>query len=709
MSTTGGMARWRRPTVPLAALLDRPDVVLQVVPLGCVYVGLLQLTSSRGTRGIGGAVGFGLVVAFFVGCCVLLLRRPQWAGPRHAVLVMGVAPFATLAYGLCLVEPPRAFMWVWLVPQIIMLAAYLCRMAGLLVVAAITYVAGIAFITSSGVDLRREPWLALVLAVAWALPGVLTRRVIGTLRHAAQEVFEQTSRDPLTHVLNREGLDAGFRRLVARAADDDGAGDGSELAVMLVDLDGFKHISERFGAEAADAVLVRAAEALDRAHRRDHLVARLRADTFVVVATQPTEQLAPALLAGVRRSNERYGMTASIGAVDAIPLDAVPPDRLGSLLLLAEGQLATARDEGGDRAHTVTFDVRATLPGPVDIVPEPPDLPPELVEDAEEEGPDLTLFGTGLAVLAVLAVLVPQAQTVPAGRHLLMVSGAAALAAGGVLVAAGWLRHVVWQVLGIAVAFAVLALATGSAASPLGRAVGLVLVPYPAYLAALTLSMTTATVLLSLLPVAVLYALGRTATTFERPAAAFCGLLGFVLVSCALALWVRRLQARTTAHRLMLSRVDPGTGLLSREGLLEVYCRLPEGTPVGVVYLDVDDMAGINRAVGLHGGDTVLRRVGVALRECVGPEGIAARVGSDEFVLLLPGQATSAAVLRRLVERLGAEEVPVRMSVGQAFGTVEREPSLWRLMSRANEALLLNRARDRRPTARPARHPNPSH
>jgi diguanylate cyclase (GGDEF)-like protein/PAS domain S-box-containing protein len=103
------------------------------------------------------------------------------------------------------------------------------------------------------------------------------------------------------------------------------------------------------------------------------------------------------------------------------------------------------------------------------------------------------------------------------------------------------------------------------------------------------------------------------------------------------------------------------------------------GTDGGVLVLDVDGLNAINAALGRGGGDDVLRRFAAALESRVRRSDFTARVGEDEFAVLVPhGDAASLMTLARdLVERLeraeaGAAErlgAPVTASIGAAvFG-----------------------------------------
>ncbi|KAB7767283.1 sensor domain-containing diguanylate cyclase [Xanthomonas maliensis] len=91
-------------------------------------------------------------------------------------------------------------------------------------------------------------------------------------------MHEQATRDALTGLPNRHAWSDALQQAVARAQTQDHA-----VAVMFLDLDGFKRINDVYGHRAGDAVLVAFGRCLQQASGARYLVARLAGDEFVVL------------------------------------------------------------------------------------------------------------------------------------------------------------------------------------------------------------------------------------------------------------------------------------------------------------------------------------------------------------------------------------------------------------------------------------------
>ncbi|MFN3277623.1 MAG: GGDEF domain-containing protein [Paracoccus hibiscisoli] len=140
-------------------------------------------------------------------------------------------------------------------------------------------------------------------------------------------------------------------------------------------------------------------------------------------------------------------------------------------------------------------------------------------------------------------------------------------------------------------------------------------------------------------------------------------------------------QSREVA--LLQAQTDTLTGLHNRRGLeiaLSLSLRsvdLPDDAPqpFALVHLDLDHFKQVNDQLGHQAGDDLLRSVGGVLRSHVRKADTAARIGGDEFVLILRGM-TSRPALQTLSERIiaaiNALSPPelVGLSVSASMGVV---------------------------------------
>jgi diguanylate cyclase (GGDEF)-like protein/PAS domain S-box-containing protein len=150
-----------------------------------------------------------------------------------------------------------------------------------------------------------------------------------------------------------------------------------------------------------------------------------------------------------------------------------------------------------------------------------------------------------------------------------------------------------------------------------------------------------------------------------------------------------------TEHRQSRERLswsashDALTGLHNRsafETRLEAWLRAPGAVdappvPASLVYFDLDRFKQINDSAGHAAGDQVLRQVGAILRAQLRADDVMARMGGDEFVLLLPGCVAAVALLlaerlRCAVSELGIDHAGGRLTIGASVGVVEIDPAV---------------------------------
>lgn len=112
--------------------------------------------------------------------------------------------------------------------------------------------------------------------------------------------------------------------------------------------------------------------------------------------------------------------------------------------------------------------------------------------------------------------------------------------------------------------------------------------------------------------------------------------------------------------------IDPLTGLGNRRALEAAWSRR-RGAPVGVVMLDMDGLKALNDREGHAAGDHAIRALASAIERAVRPGDTIARVGGDEFVILVDVSTTNQ--LRAVADRisLSAHRAGVEASIGFAL------------------------------------------
>jgi diguanylate cyclase (GGDEF)-like protein len=147
---------------------------------------------------------------------------------------------------------------------------------------------------------------------------------------------------------------------------------------------------------------------------------------------------------------------------------------------------------------------------------------------------------------------------------------------------------------------------------------------------------------------------------------------------------VERLERELAAAREQVvalqarADIDPLTDLLNRRAFERELARSlayvkRHGASAALLYLDLDDFKRINDRHGHSAGDAMLRAVTRVLGRYVRESDIVARIGGDEFALLLWGCDEASAVAKALtleaaVDRTTATHEGVSLTVGASVG-----------------------------------------
>jgi diguanylate cyclase (GGDEF)-like protein len=202
-------------------------------------------------------------------------------------------------------------------------------------------VMGIAVVTYGGLSGTAAPRDVFALQFSlmmMALGGLFVSSALAERRYSEMRLDMLANHDPLTGLPNRSYFQDFLGHALARAQRDK-----SQVSLLFIDLDRFKHINDSQGHEVGDQVLRVVANRLDEQLRADDFVARLGGDEFAVILTHPPASRAASRVAGkliktlavpFRLEHRRYAIGASIG------ISVFPDDGLDANTLLRQADLA---------------------------------------------------------------------------------------------------------------------------------------------------------------------------------------------------------------------------------------------------------------------------------------------------------------------------------------------------------------------------------
>ena len=154
---------------------------------------------------------------------------------------------------------------------------------------------------------------------------------------------------------------------------------------------------------------------------------------------------------------------------------------------------------------------------------------------------------------------------------------------------------------------------------------------------------------------------------------------------------------------VFLANHDALTGLYNRGYFEQELARLQEeqAAPVSVVMADIDGLKQINDRLGHAAGDALLRRAAEVLKSAFRDQDALARIGGDEFAVILPGvdEHMAQIILERVAQRMresarASAAVPgsetLHMSLGVA--TAQRSEELLAALKLADERMYQEKA-----------------
>jgi diguanylate cyclase (GGDEF)-like protein len=166
------------------------------------------------------------------------------------------------------------------------------------------------------------------------------------------------------------------------------------------------------------------------------------------------------------------------------------------------------------------------------------------------------------------------------------------------------------------------------------------------------------------------------------------------LTSLALTNALRHREAEANAV------TDALTGLTNRRGFEHAVDQLASRRPFAILAIDVDSLKSINDGYGHAAGDALLVAIGQVLASVARKGETLARIGGDEFVLLIsdPSEETPLMVARRMRQAVAALHLPTgpaSVSVGWAAGAAGDDAYL--VLQQADAVLYAAKTSERTP------------
>lgn len=464
-------------------------------------------------------------------------------------------------------------------------------------------------------------------------------------RHRALRALDAVANtDPLTGVANLRK----FEQHADKLLDPRNARIASPTGLLLIDLDDFKSINTNFGHAGGDLALQKVGSALTGAALPGHLVARIGGDEFAVLIEHADEmgleQLAAHYQLAVAGTDTADGLggraiSATIGAAIA-PRDG---DNLKSLSQVADNALYESKEARGGAGSDSTLVLTAVADEPRGEISTEADRvetrigsrAPRFIAKRPTYAVLAAAAWIAAATIGLASLLMPDAQHSNSTTAILALCSGYAIAVMAFFASPptsrfGFARNETLALVWIGL----VAYLTGGAYSPLWPLV-MLYIAFDAWV-------LDARRLGRRLPGAIAVVLAPLAYTelgsisIPTAAALYAGVLG--LVGETLVLWFlqdNREKAERLSHKLVTT--DARTGLLNRREFDRRVAKAfeMETDELAVAMIDLDHFKDVNTQHGHAAGDELLVRIAKALSRCTRDEDSLARIGGDEFAVVL--------------------------------------------------------------------------
>ncbi len=200
-----------------------------------------------------------------------------------------------------------------------------------------------------------DRWFVVRITPLPGLRGALVTHLDVTAAKLAEQRLEhRATHDPLTGLPNGEAVLSALRAALARRTRS-----GNPVAVLFLDLDGFKPVNDRYGHETGDRFLIQVANRLQRQLRESDLVGRVGGDEFVAVcdaaqACALADRLRSAISTPLQVGGDSVSVGVSIGVAIATDADGQGTEQAARALLAEADRAMYANKRDRNREPLVT-------------------------------------------------------------------------------------------------------------------------------------------------------------------------------------------------------------------------------------------------------------------------------------------------------------------------------------------------------------------
>jgi len=205
-------------------------------------------------------------------------------------------------------------------------------------------------------DSRMQPWQLFSTRLgiaAMLISPVIVASSVEAINNLVKQLALRADFDFQTRVYSRSGLSEALKRQPIA--------ENTLLTVMVLDIDGFKQVNDRWGHECGDCMLAQFAQQVRQLVGEEGMVARIGGEEFAVAALTSSGQEAQLLAEKIRQGIEaqtftwgqsKIQLTISMG-LESQPLGAARiTDLFNQLLMAADDYMIQAKNAGRNRIFT---------------------------------------------------------------------------------------------------------------------------------------------------------------------------------------------------------------------------------------------------------------------------------------------------------------------------------------------------------------------